>query len=53
LHDPTCRTQTVIFWGARGYNCRMQEQRLHSDSSFFPSPPRTYDSFPASSHLLF
>jgi hypothetical protein len=38
LHDPTCHTQTVIFWGACWYNCQMQEQRRHSDSSFFPSP---------------
>jgi hypothetical protein len=53
LHDPTCHTQTVIFCGARWYNYQMQDKRLHSDSSFFPSPSCTYDSFPASSHLVF
>jgi hypothetical protein len=56
LHDPTSHTQMVIFWGARWYktaNCRIQEQHCHFDSSFFPSSPCTYDSFLASSHLLF
>jgi hypothetical protein len=52
LHDPTCHSLTVKFWGARWYNCRMQEQRLHSASSFSPSQPCTYDSFPVSSHLV-